>query len=795
MMKLSPFWRKTGLTTKFSLAGGALLTLIIIIGVTGYFSLNLVIDADQSILISTDIQRRVYEMDRGLARARRMNDDFFIQYPRIGLSKAHEAFAQPSIRQIAQVIASSKALKEIIRNTKMDLLLDKSHVDLNLYLSTAQRFADTSIASYELVTELVAPGTGVDPRLDKQLTQLFQEIRGNDQLKNLFQEMRYFIQSYRISHQRYLMQSAFNEAFKLREEINSIPIHDKVNKEKAIALLDLCLKSSNRILEIDGKINNALNDFVLQAETVAPISATLVSLAKDQVEIARKRIKRSHTIATIIIFIISFSGLVTAIIISRIINKTITRKIISLTRSAGEFRKGNLNLSVEEDSEDELGELAKTFNLMAARIKEMVDHLEEKVELRTHELATINKELLKEIQERANAEKEKQQLELQLRQAHKMEAIGTLAGGIAHDFNNILAAILGYSEMAKDDTPEFSPARHYIEEVVKAGCRAKDLISQILTFSRKSQNERTPVIINRIVDEALKMLRASLPATIEIRKDLSAELAVLADPTQIHQILINLCSNAAHAMEDKGGIIRVSLTLVELTEKDMEGDPHLKPGRYAALSVSDTGTGITKDVLERIFDPYFTTKDVGKGSGMGLSVVHGIVKSNNGKIHVDSVMGKGSTFTVYLPSIEAEVDSEVHPSESIPTGHERILIVDDEEMISDITRQRLERLGYQAITSNNSKEALELFRSNKDGFDLVITDQTMPHMTGEHMARELMDIRPDIPIIITTGYSSQLNEKKAAQIGIKALLMKPVDKISLAKTVRKVLDEHKTKET
>lgn len=395
-----------------------------------------------------------------------------------------------------------------------------------------------------------------------------------------------------------------------------------------------------------------------------------------------------------------------------------------------------------------------------------------------------------EITEQKKAEAEKEELEAQLRQAHKMDAIGTLAGGVAHDFNNILAAILGYAEMAMDDTPDDSAAKYQIAQVVKAGNRAKELVKQILAFSRKEVEKRGPVQIHIIVKEALKLLRSSIPTTIEITTAIDPACGnILANPTQIHQIVMNLCTNAAQAMDEDGGELKVEMINTELEEDDLLNEPELKPGPYVQLSVKDTGVGIDQEDFERIFDPYFTTKEFGKGTGMGLSVVMGIVKGLGGMITVESIPGKGSTFKVFFPKGEEHDSIFNEETKPLPTGKERILVVDDEKSIADMTKRRVERLGYQVTAKTSSLEALELFSSQPDAFDVVISDQTMPELTGENLARKLLEIRPDIPIIICTGYSSKIDAEKANFIGIRAFIMKPVDKVELAETIRSVLEE------
>ena len=385
-------------------------------------------------------------------------------------------------------------------------------------------------------------------------------------------------------------------------------------------------------------------------------------------------------------------------------------------------------------------------------------------------------------------EKESLRIQAQLQQAQKMEAIGTLAGGIAHDFNNILSAVIGYTEIALADLPEGTSQHRNLQEVLKAGSRARDLVKQILTFSRQTEQELKPVQINQIIRETLKLLRASLPTTVKISHEIQSDSAVLADPTQIHQVIMNLFTNAAHAMRATGGQLKIDLTDVVLGGNFIEQHPYLFPGAYVKLTVTDSGHGMEKAILDRIFDPFFTTKDRGEGTGMGLAVVLGIVKSHGGTITVDSEPEKGSTFNVFLPIIMQEVDHDIRSKEPVPTGTERILFIDDEKSLVDLGQQILERLGYDVTIRTSSVEALELFMEQPDKFDLVITDMTMPNMTGDDLAARLMNIRADVPVILCTGYSERISRERAHELGIKEFILKPIVMRELAKTVRSVLD-------
>jgi PAS domain S-box-containing protein len=384
-----------------------------------------------------------------------------------------------------------------------------------------------------------------------------------------------------------------------------------------------------------------------------------------------------------------------------------------------------------------------------------------------------------------------ERLEKQLRQAQKMEALGTLAGGIAHDFNNILGAIISCAEFAMEDTPADSPTREDLEHVLKSSYRGKNLIKQILTFSRRSEQERQPVEIEPLVKECIKFLRASLPASIEIRQSISSGCGmVLADPTQIHQVIMNLCTNAAHAMRERGGILKVSL---------FEENPSVAfskdagTGSCVRLAVSDTGHGMDNKILERIFDPFFTTKKRGEGTGLGLSVVHGIIMNHGGDIAVYSEPGKGATFEVFLPSIEHSSDMPEKPNgAAVHRGTERIMFVDDEEDLVYAGEKMLRRLGYEPAVFQSSLEALKAFRAEPHRFDLIITDQSMPHLTGTELAREALRLRPEIPIILCSGFSPDSGEsptgKQAEQIGVREVVMKPLGSAEMAAIIRKTLD-------
>jgi PAS domain S-box-containing protein len=372
--------------------------------------------------------------------------------------------------------------------------------------------------------------------------------------------------------------------------------------------------------------------------------------------------------------------------------------------------------------------------------------------------------------------------------SQKMEALGTLAGGVAHDFNNILSAMLGYVELVQLQLPRGSAHRRNLAQAGKAAMRARDLIRQILTFSRQSETVRQPLYVGPIVKEALNLLRATIPATIEIKEDIPADgPPVLSDPTEIHQVIMNLGSNAAQAMRDTGGVLSVTMNPVMVSEEDTVPHPELKTGPHLCLAVKDSGVGMDPMTMARIFEPYFTTRTPDQGTGLGLSVVHGIVSSTGGTILVSSEPGCGSTFRVYWPTSETGVLPSMPLDDGLPRGSEHILLVDDEEALVDIGKQILEFLGYRVTSCSTSSRALRVFSENPWAFDLVITDLTMPHMTGADLSRKMLEIRPDLPIIITTGFAEEEVSDQASDIGVKRFIYKPLVTREIAREIREVL--------
>ncbi len=444
--------------------------------------------------------------------------------------------------------------------------------------------------------------------------------------------------------------------------------------------------------------------------------------------------------------------------------------------------------------EDELNQLGLAFNSMLDTLdnqqNKMLDYQQE-LKQKMVELATTNRKLQVEVKERKVADEKNAHLKSQLQQSQKMEAIGELAGGIAHDFNNLLSAILGYTELVHNKLPARSQEKRHLGEVLLAGERAKELVQQILIFSHKSENRQTAVSVAEVVNEALRLIRHTVPSFITIHTQIEDAVGLIrANATQIHQVVVNLCTNAYHAVRDERGKIGVSLESVQGEDYPSGPFPELVRGKaYALLTVRDNGIGMTDEIKNRIFDPFFTTKEIGTGTGLGLAVVYGIIQNHGGSICVESQQGKGSCIQIFLPLVNYPEQPPVKKNTPIIQGSERILVVDDEDMLSMLGKKMLEGLGYQVDAFVSPVEALETFKSAPEEFDLILSDQTMPEMTGDQLATAIRAIRPDIPFVICTGFSEILDEKRIKALGLSGFLLKPLDQATLAETLRNIFDQ------
>jgi len=425
-----------------------------------------------------------------------------------------------------------------------------------------------------------------------------------------------------------------------------------------------------------------------------------------------------------------------------------------------------------------------------AKVKAANNALEKRVQDRTRQLTLANKDLKKEIEIRKHHEKEKTKLEGQLIQLQKIETIGTLAGGIAHDFNNILTPILGYSEMALEELSDESVLRYDMEQINTAAIRGKDLVQQILTFSRQVDFDKKPLKLDGVITEVLKLIRSSFPSNIEIRPELDGECGtVLADSTQMHQIIMNLCTNAYHAMLNQGGVLTIKLEKIKVGTHQIKGSAKIQNGTYVRLTIADTGHGMDKRTQERIFEPFFTKKEVGSGSGLGLSVVHGIVTSDNGTIVVESEPGKGSSFFIYLPQYSGSYVPEKDESRRVKKGIGSILFVDDEKEITYMGKRMLESLGYSVDIKTDSLDALQDFKKDPYKYDLLVTDQAMPKMMGSELIGELKRIRPELKAIIITGYQDSIPAETREQFEIEDIISKPLILSEFSELIRRVLSQ------
>ena len=449
----------------------------------------------------------------------------------------------------------------------------------------------------------------------------------------------------------------------------------------------------------------------------------------------------------------------------QIFSSALTEKLAYTTKKAERFEKTNRLLGSTRD-----------------QLQKANDGLEKRVEQRTVELIQANKKLQEEIVER-------KRMEADLRQSQKMQSLGTLAGGIAHDFNNVLYAMLGYAELAQQDVSETTTSFEFLQEVLVAGKRAKDLIAQILTFSRQNEQELVSCDVTSLLKEALQLIRVTLPSSIEIKMEGGIKQALIyADPVQIHQVIMNLCANSCYAMKKQGGQLLISLDN-QLVDESFAQSLQIRSGNYIKLGLSDTGVGIAPDIMEQIFDPYFTTKPLGEGTGMGLAVVHGVIKKHQGAILVKNNPLAGVSFEIYLPVIQAAVSEFQQVNSSKPQGQESILVVDDEPAISKMTEILLTRLGYFVESTVSSREALDKIEKDPYAYDLVLTDQTMPYLTGDQLAEKILTLRPELPIILVTGYGQDISVQRAKKIGFYDLLIKPVMDNELAQVIRSALDQ------
>lgn len=783
VIKFKRFWYNLGLTQKFGLIFGILLLLIVLLtGVHFRIMKTSYENTVSQLTTSTLIQELVLEMDAGLERARRLKKEFSLEYDGFAVFDPTDDYAARIQSQLLWVSGLSDRLRAVIQASNVSQALRNSHINLNLYFSMATRCDSAFKEMLTLVTELNQKDTGLLYRFGattRTLTDLISSS-GNLHLISLFQSCRLHAQSYIITRERPVMQTVLNSSFFLKKAVLRDTGISSVIKDRLLELITQYTRIAEQIPDIDIKIQKKSNEFDLNTETLESVSTDLIRLVNTEINATRSRSHDTVRFLGLILVLTAMAGVGLVAFLAFIIHRTITRHIKGMTHVAAQIQSGDFSIRWPLSSNDELGRLSIGLNQMAARLKGLIEDLENQVRDRTRDLEQTNRSLEKEILE-------KEKLANELRQAHKMEAVGTLSGGIAHDFNNILGIILGNTELADDDIPDWNPAKDNLKEIRTACFRAKEVVQQLLSFSRETPHSFRPLKPALIIRESMSLIRASIPSTIDIRQDIpDTGHTIMADPTQIHQVILNLCSNAAHAMEHTGGTLTIMLEDVVLNDKTAA--PDLTPGDYACLTVADTGSGIDPLIMDKIFDPYFTTKDTGKGTGMGLAVVHGIVAAHHGSIRIETENGKKTRFILLFPAVSDPVAEDTSKNIASPVqGHGHILIVDDEPGLVTLAEKNLQRLGYTGDGFTDPTEALEMFRSDPGRYDLVLTDMTMPGMTGQELARFIKAVQRDIPLVICTGHHDRLTPDNAAEYGFSAYLSKPVDKAELARVLSRLL--------
>ena len=883
---------------KFAVGAGLLAFLMAIVAGIGLLSLMYVQNADHSITQITEIRRLILELDRGMERARRLHSAFFLYYPTLDLQKAHVKYAQPSIRQVAKVVSISESLKSMIHHLPATSPFRHHHVDLNLYLSSANRFAATSIQSFELVTQLAAPVNGLEGRVDTLFKQMERQLIGKKRLMGILHDIQALVLQHRLTRKRYLFQSALNRAFQLHQMLVSSQELNKKEKQSLYSFLDEWEDLSKEIQEIYTQIDGKFSDFALQEDNVKGVSTSLIHLADAEVARAQTRISSVHRLTQLTLFCVTLLGLISWAIISWILNVSVTRRVVNLTRSAKALKKGNLTISAKETPFDELGELGRTFNFMAARIKKLIEGLEEQVEQRTAALVEserrfrelfehstsgvavyeavdngddfifkdINRaveqiEMMKreeilgrkvtkvfpgiidfglldvlrdvwnsgtprqhptkrytdgeltfwrknlvyklpsgeivavydDVTAQKEAEIQKDLIQKQLEQSKKMEAIGLLAGGVAHDLNNILSGIVGYPELLLMDIPEESPLRKPILAIHDSGLRATAVVADLLTVARGVANTKSTADLNRLVEAHLNspemQTRLREKASLAYRTEFEASVSTIScSPIHIQKCIMNLVTNALEAMEGNG---ELTLSTSNRTINDEFALKNgIKPGVYVVLDVKDTGSGISEEDLNHIFEPFYTKKVMGRsGTGLGLAVVWNTMQDHNGTALVESGP-TGTTVSLYFPATFP--DSAQHGRENEDkkidwSGHgETVLIIDDEPQLRNLSKSVLKAHNYNAVTVSSGEEAIEYVKENRA--DILLLDMFMdPGINGRETYERIIKIHPGQRALIVSGFSESDDVTQTLALGAGGFLKKPYKVKVLVKAIKQVL--------
>jgi len=870
MIRWFHLYNRRTILAKLKLSFFGFFFLIAMILATWLLSLNRENRIETEIDLYREIENSVLDMDRKMEKAKRLHRDFFLYQAKLGLNEAHVQYAQPSVRLISQAVGISSDLKKKISQIGIDHSLRYRNVDLNLYLSSAKRFADTSIQSIELLTRLVAPNDGLEPRFENLAATLSRETINSPEIKERLHEVVAFYQQYKVARQRHILQSAFNVIYALRQQIGGPEFDSSSAEPKNIDKMLASLEQlGHEILDTDSTLKQIFNDFSLQEQNVIPISRALVEFSHEEVGFAKERVRRSHQVTFLLITILTCIALIWSVLISRTTNRSVTRRIIALTEFAQQLRQGHLDVSVVDGSVDELGQLSRTFSIMVGRIRELVDDLESKIMQRTQQLAEserwfrhlfensplgifrtsldgkvllVNKDganilgcdspdevinnysnmaeqvyvdhtrrvevvhllqthgeikhfecrwkkkngeiiwvsinarlttkdgtekhggeqvidgFVLDITKRKRAEVENAKLEILNRQLHKNQSLARMAGSIAHHFNNQLTVVIGNIGLAMEAIPGDANIAGYMAQALQGAHKAAEVSSQMLTYLGLTSCRYTQLDLSETCRQILSLLQASAPKKLMFKADLPTPgPKIEANANQMQQVVINLVTNAFEAVGNNQGVVNFCIKTVSSEDITMAHrfptDWQPRNRTYACIEVTDTGCGIAAEVIDNLFDPFYSSKFPGRG--LGLSVVWGVAMAQKGVFSVESEIGSGSTFRVFFPVSVAEdilqPPKKITKTTAIEAGG-TVLLVDDEEMVRNLTKNILRGLGYTAITAKNGMEAAEILQNNPAKIHVVLLDLNMPDMNGWETLAALRRIRPDLPVVIASGH-------------------------------------------
>lgn len=889
-------WRQLSITTKFTAAYSFLLLVFFLVSITGYlFLIFAQRKTNQAILISSEIQNLILEMDRDMRNARVLQRDFFMRYPVIGYDEARRQYADPAQNEIARVITLNEELRDVTLRLYASEKLLSDDRDLNLYLAAADRYETTFTEAVDLVTQLAHPETGMQMALSNQADAIEANITELDdaQLLSLFWEMRVLEQTYLLTRQRPYMQSAFNVITEMNDymaQSDSLTIAQKAALQEAFEKYQ---EIADEILLIDVNLRSKLADFDLQAQTIIdPTAIKLLEWADSNVEDAQNEVARTSQLATTTLIMMAATGLLAASFIARLLNTSITQKILHLKAYTEAYQAGERGIKLKITNKDELGQLAESFQMMATHTNTLINDLEANVaelqkteqalraseqrfqsvfqqaavgigilsltgdwievnsmmcnitgypehellkrpfnELVYHEELGPENKSVQQITKKQETQSyvtrrlvhkngeslwvnqfttlvetpdqadnyfilildnitERKQLESQLRQSQKMDAIGQLAGGIAHDFNNLLTVIISYSDLlllTNKDTSERNITR--IQEIKDAGLRAAALTNQLLAFSRRQMLKMEYLNLNDIVLKMNKMLGRLIGENIELVTHLADDsYTIKADLSQVEQVLLNLAINARDAMP-QGGQLTIETNNIQVESVFAMQKVDLKPGPYLMLTVSDTGVGIDAEILAKIFEPFFTTKEVGKGTGLGLATVHGIVNQLGGQIWVYSELDLGTSFKIYFPGVVDIAQNEEPFAQQVSyTGDETILLVEDDATVRDLVLKLLTLNGYHVLVAD-SYTAEEMSLDYAERIDLLLTDVVMPEINGRVLAEQLQKERPEMKVIFMSGYTDDVIVQHGGLSQEAPFLQKPFTANQLTQLIRTLLDD------